>query len=229
MEFCSDEIIRLLNVSKSYNGLGTETTVLRNVTLTAGKGEMILLLGPSGSGKTTLLTILAGLQPVNKGQVFLYGKQICEYSSNVLQGIRAKNIGFIFQNFNLINSLNVIQNVVLALKFAGSNMKSGKKVAYEYLRKLGIHNLSESLPSKISHGQKQRVAIARALVNGANLIIADEPTGSLSSAQGLEIVELLRKYCMEESKCIIIASHDERIKNFADRILYIRDGDLKVD
>ena len=144
---------------------------------------MILLLGPSGSGKTTLLTIISGLQPVTCGDVYLFGKKINEYSQYELQVIRARRMGFIFQNFNLINSLNVIQNVILVLKFAGSDAKFAKVIAQEYLRKLGIENLSYSLPGRISHGEKQRVAIARSLVNGASLILADEPTGSLSSRQ----------------------------------------------
>ena len=137
-------------------------------------------------------------------------------------------MGFIFQNFNLINSLNVIQNVILVLKFAGSDAKFAKVIAQEYLRKLGIENLSYSLPGRISHGEKQRVAIARSLVNGASLILADEPTGSLSSRQGMEIIELLRKSCKDERRCVIIASHDERIKNFADRVIHLSDGQLGI-
>jgi putative ABC transport system ATP-binding protein len=227
MEHGSDEIVRLLKVSKSYNGTATETTVLKNISLNARKGEMILFLGPSGSGKTTLLTIIAGLQPATKGDVFLFGKQINEYSQYDLQVIRAKRIGFIFQNFNLISSLNVIQNVMMVLKFGGTDLKSGKRIALEYLMKLGIENLALSLPARISHGEKQRVAIARALVNGANLIIADEPTGSLSSKQGMEIVELLRKSCKDEGRCVIIASHDERITKMADKVLHLSDGELK--
>lgn len=228
MESEDENIVSLLNVSKSYNGIRTETPVLRDVSLTARQSEMILLLGPSGSGKTTLLTIISGLQPVTCGDVYLFGKKINEYSQYELQVIRARRMGFIFQNFNLINSLNVIQNVILVLKFAGSDAKFAKVIAQEYLRKLGIENLSYSLPGRISHGEKQRVAIARSLVNGASLILADEPTGSLSSRQGMEIIALLRKSCEDERRCVIIASHDQRIKNFADRVIHLSDGQLGI-
>ena len=228
MESEDENIVSLMNVSKSYNGIRTETPVLRDVSLTARQSEMILLLGPSGSGKTTLLTIISGLQPVTCGDVYLFGKKINEYSQYELQVIRARRMGFIFQNFNLINSLNVIQNVILVLKFAGSDAKFAKVIAQEYLRKLGIENLSYSLPGRISHGEKQRVAIARSLVNGASLILADEPTGSLSSRQGMEIIALLRKSCEDERRCVIIASHDQRIKNFADRVIHLSDGQLGI-
>jgi putative ABC transport system ATP-binding protein len=228
MESEDENIVSLLNVSKRYNGIRTETPVLREVSLTARQSEMILLLGPSGSGKTTLLTIISGLQPVTCGDVYLFGKRINEYSQRELQVIRARRMGFIFQNFNLINSLNVIQNVILVMKFAGSDAKFAKLIAQEYLRKLGIENLSYSMPGRISHGEKQRVAIARSLVNGAGLILADEPTGSLSSRQGMEIIALLRKSCEDERRCVIIASHDERIKNFADRVIHLSDGQLGI-
>ena len=157
---------------------------------------MVLLLGPSGSGKTTFLTLMAGMQGPTSGEVYLFGKQTGEYSQRDLQIIRAKRIGFVFQTFYLIDSLTVVQNVIMVMKFAGASRDMAKKTAMAYLDKFGVSHLANSLPSKISQGEKQRVAIARALVNGAELIIADEPTGSLASQQGMEIVELLKKSCI---------------------------------
>jgi putative ABC transport system ATP-binding protein len=229
MEKGTNYIIQLINVTKSYNGSGQGPVALRDVSFAAQTGEMVLLLGPSGSGKTTFLTLMAGLQPATSGEVYLFGKHINEYSTGELQKIRAKRMGFIFQNFNLINSLTVIQNITMVLHYGGSDRKTANKTAMDYLRNLGIEKLSDSLPAKVSHGEKQRAAIARALVNGAELIIADEPTGSLSSSQGMEIIELLQKSCKDESRCVIVASHDERIIKLADRVLYLNDGELKSE
>jgi putative ABC transport system ATP-binding protein len=136
-------------------------------------------------------------------------------------------MGFIFQTFYLIDSLTVLQNVMMVTKFAGTEKNVARETAMEYLEKFGVGKLANSFPSKISQGEKQRVAISRALVNGAELIIADEPTGSLASQQGMEIVELLRKSCINENRCVIIASHDERIVKMADRVLYLSDGEMK--
>lgn len=220
-------ITQLINVSKSYDATGRGTIALKNISFAAEPGEMILLLGPSGSGKTTFLTLIAGMQGPTSGEVFLFGKQTNEYSQRDLQIIRARRIGFIFQTFYLIDSLTVIQNVMMVMKFAGAGRDLAKTTAMAYLEKFGVKKLANSLPIKISQGEKQRVAIARALVNGAELIIADEPTGSLASQQGMEIVELMKKSCSDENRCVVIASHDERIASLADRVLYLSDGEMK--
>jgi putative ABC transport system ATP-binding protein len=222
-----NHITQLINVSKSYNGTGRGTIALKNISFAAGAGEMVLLLGPSGSGKTTFLTLMAGMQGPTSGEVYLFGKQTGEYSQHDLQIIRAKRIGFVFQTFYLIDSLTVVQNVMMVMKFAGVSRDMARKTAMAYLEKFGVDHLASSLPSKISQGEKQRVAIARALVNGAELIIADEPTGSLASQQGMEIVEFLKKSCTDENRCVVIASHDERIVSLADRVLHLSDGEMK--
>ena len=220
-------LTQLINVSKCYDGTDGGTMALKNISFAAEPGEMILLLGPSGSGKTTFLTLLAGMQGPTSGKVILFGKQTNEYSERDLQIIRAKRMGFIFQTFYLIDSLTVLQNVMLVMKFAGTEKNVARETAMVYLEKFGVGKLANSLPSKISQGEKQRVAITRALVNGAELIIADEPTGSLASQQGIEIVKILRKSCIDENRCVIIASHDERIVKMADRVLYLSDGEMK--
>jgi len=226
MEANSSYITQLINVSKIYEG-GNGTVALKNISFAAAPGEMVLLLGPSGSGKTTFLTLLAGMQGPTSGEVFLFGKQTVEYSNQELQILRAKRLGFIFQSFYLIDSLTVIQNVMMVMKFAGANSDFARKRSLELLEKFEIKHLANSLPSKISQGEKQRVAIVRALINGADLIIADEPTGSLASKQGLEVVDFLKNSAATENRCIIITSHDERITRYADRVLFISDGELK--
>jgi putative ABC transport system ATP-binding protein len=227
MEENSKYTAQLVNVTKIYEGPGGGTVALKNISIDASPGEMILLLGPSGSGKTTFLTLLAGLQSPTSGKVYLFGKQTQDYSQRELQLIRAVRLGFIFQTFYLLDSLSVIQNVMMVKRFSGAGMKEARNVSMEYLVRFGVDKLSNMLPPKISQGEKQRVAIARALVNGAELIIADEPTGSLASKQGMEIVDLLKRSSVDANRCVVIASHDERIVRYADRVLYLIDGELK--
>lgn len=213
-------------VTKYYEGPRGGTAALRDVSFAAHPGEMILLLGPSGSGKTTFLTLLAGLQRPSSGEVRLFGKRMEDYSQKELQAVRAKRIGFIFQTFHLIDSLTVVQNVMLVQRFSGTDKAEAHTRAMEYLKRFGVDHLADSIPGRMSQGEKQRVAVARALVNGADLLFADEPTGSLATRQGMEIVEFLRKCVAEENRCVIITSHDERIIPYADTVLHLRDGEV---
>jgi len=220
-------ITRLVDVTKSYEGQNSGTPAIANVSFTASPGEIVLFLGPSGSGKTTLLTLMAGFRKPTSGEVYLFGKKIYEYSQKQLQAVRAFRLGFIFQTFYLIDSLTVLQNVMLMKRFTGADTNEARHASLEYLRRFNVDHLAGSFPTKISHGERQRVAISRALINGAELIIADEPTGSLASKQGLEIIDFLKKCSHEENRCVIITSHDERIIRYADRVLYLADGKLK--
>jgi putative ABC transport system ATP-binding protein len=218
------EIAALRNISKNYDRQGNGTAALKQVSFKALPGELVLLLGPSGSGKTTFLTLLAGFQKPSAGQVFLFGRNIAEYSSSELQYLRARHIGFVFQTFNLIGSMTVEENVKLVTRFAHMGKSVADKNANDLFARFGIDHLKASYPGTLSQGEKQRVAVARALVNGAELIIADEPTGSLSSSQGRQIVSCLKESVDKEQRTVVMVSHDERIKNLADRTLYIRDG-----
>ena len=216
----------LVEVTKIFSRSGKETVALDDVSFQVNPGELVLLLGPSGSGKTTLLTLLAGLQEPTKGEAYIFGKQVNDYSSVTLQKIRASRVGFIFQNFCLLDSLDVMDNVLLVMQFAGIPKTSARKRAAELLEKLGVSHLMHAYPRTLSQGEKQRVAVARAIANEAQLIIADEPTGSLSTQQGMMIVEFLQKGVREDGLSVVIASHDERIIKFADRVLHMADGRL---
>jgi ABC-type lipoprotein export system ATPase subunit len=221
-------LAELAGVTKVYETMTKGAAALKNVSFRAAAGEMILILGPSGSGKSTFLTILAGLQSATEGDAYLFDRNIQEYSSKELQELRANRIGFIFQTFHLLDSLSAIDNVLLVMRFARVHGKEAKDRALGYFENFGIQHLRDVSPRAMSQGEKQRVAVARALVNGAELIIADEPTGSLATQQGMAIVRLLHDSVRRENRCVIIASHDERISGYADRVLYLHDGILKT-
>ena len=219
-------VVRLSHVSKTFGTNENKTTALQDVSLDASPGELLLVLGPSGSGKTTLLTLTAGLLKSTSGSVFLFGKNIESYSARELQQIRAKRVGFIFQTFLLIDSLTIQENVGVVLRFAGKTKKEANRQALGLLEQLHIEHLARKFPRTLSQGEKQRVAVARAIANQGDLIIADEPTGCLESKQGFEIIELLKSYSLDRNRCVIVASHDLRIGEFAERILRIEDGTL---
>ena len=206
-----------------------QTAAVRDITFRAFPGELILLLGPSGSGKTTLLTLIAGLSRPTAGRVLLFGKDIESYASRELQRVRARRVGFIFQTFLLIDSLTALENVEIVLRFNGRKRSERRKRARELLRQFGIEHLAAKFPKTMSQGEKQRVAVARAIGNDAALIIADEPTGSLETKQGFGIIELLRRLAKEQGKCVVVASHDLRLRDFADRIFRIEDGRLQLE
>lgn len=226
MKHSTEPVAELVHVTKMYEGPHGGTLALKDITFAAHLGEIILLLGPSGSGKTTFLTLLAGLQGPTLGDVLLFGKRMNEYSPKKLQSIRARRMGFIFQTFFLLDSLTVLQNVMLVKQFAGFSRVEARISALDYLKRFKIDHLADSLPGQISHGERQRVAVARALVNGADLIFADEPTGSLASQQGMEIIDFLKDSAVYENRCIIMTSHDERIIEHADRVFRLRDGEV---
>jgi len=216
----------LANVSKVFSRSGNETVALNNVSFKVYRGELILLLGPSGSGKTTLLTLLAGFQKPSSGEVYIFGKKVQEYSPAALQQIRARQMGFIFQTFCLLDSLRVVDNVTLVMKFAGNTGKQARRHAMECLERFGIVHLAHEFPGKLSQGEKQRVAVARAIANGSKMIMADEPTGSLATEQGMAIIEFLHDSVEKDGLSVVIASHDDRISKYADHIHRLRDGSL---
>jgi putative ABC transport system ATP-binding protein len=174
------------------------------------------------------LTLIAGLLEPTAGTISLFGRSLGHYTSKELQQLRARRIGFVFQTFLLIDSLTAAENVTLILRFAGKARKEAQRRAHELLRQFHVGHLAQKFPPTFSQGEKQRVAIARAFANGPDLIIADEPTGSLESKQGFEIIQLLQQYAKDLNKCVVIATHDLRIAALAHRVIRMEDGVLSV-
>lgn len=223
-----DKIVQVENVTKAFGSNGHRTVALRNASFHISRGELLALIGPSGSGKTTLLTLIAGLLEPTSGTISLFGRSIGHYTSKELQQLRARRIGFVFQTFLLIDSLTAQENVTLILRFAGKARAEAQHRAHELLRQFGVEHLAGKFPPTLSQGEKQRVAIARAFANNPDLIIADEPTGSLESKQGFEVIQLLQQYAKDLKKCVVIATHDLRIADLADRVVRMEDGVLSA-
>lgn len=202
--------------------------VLQGIDLDIPRGDIQLLMGPSGSGKTTLLSILAGILTPTAGIVHLLGHEITQMSRDELAKFRLKNIGFIFQGFNLFPALTAAENVEVALKVKGMQGKlARRRAARELLEQVKLADKMDMLPRDLSGGQKQRVAIARALAGNPQLIMADEPTASLDSHNGHAVIELLRHLAKEGNRTVLIVTHDPRLMDVADRIAYLEDGRLR--
>ncbi len=221
------ETLQIDHVTKSYGSGATEVTAVRNVSLTVNPGEIVLIMGPSGSGKTTLLSMLGALLKPTEGTIQLNGTMISTLAENRLPDIRLKQFGFIFQDFNLLSALTALENVAIVAELAGTKSGVARRKAASILNELGLSERLNFPPEKLSGGEKQRVAIARALVNDPGLILADEPTANLDSKIGHEIMRLLRNIAKEQGRSVIIVSHDQRIKDIADRVLWLEDGEFK--
>jgi putative ABC transport system ATP-binding protein len=195
--------------------------------MTLDQGEVILIMGPSGSGKTTLLSMLGGLLRPSTGRILIGQDDLTQLDERKLPRVRLRRIGFIFQDFNLLSSLSCMDNVALVAQLDGLSRKESRRRAKASLEQLGLGHRLNFLPEKLSGGEKQRVAIARALVNEPDLILADEPTANLDSHHGHETMRLLRRVAKEENRSVIIVSHDQRIRDIADRVLWLDDGEFK--
>ena len=219
--------LHVSNVTKRFGVGETEVVAVRDVSLDVEPGEVVLIMGPSGSGKSTLLLMLGALLKTTEGTIALDGIELSALSENKLPAVRLKHFGFIFQDFNLLSALNVQDNVAFAAELTGIGHHAAREKAATLLTELGLaHRLSFSA-EKLSGGEKQRVAIARALVNEPSLILADEPTANLDSKAGHETMQLLRRIAKEQGRSVIIVSHDQRIKDIADRVLWLEDGQFK--
>ncbi len=219
--------LKITNITKRYGSGATEVTAVRDVSLTIAPGEIVLIMGPSGSGKTTLLSMLGALLKPSEGAIQLNGEIISVLAEKRLPSIRLRYFGFIFQDFNLLSALTVLENVAIVAELAGVKRSMARKKACELLILLGLGERLNFLPEKLSGGEKQRVAIARALVNDPELILADEPTASLDSKIGQEIMRLLRRIAKDQGRSVVIVSHDQRIKDIADRVLWLEDGQIR--
>ena len=217
-------VVELKQAGKTYQAAGRGIVGVMDVDLTVEKGKLVLLLGPSGSGKTTLLTLMAGLVAPSSGSVSIGGRRLDRLLPVELQRMRARNIGVVFQAFNLIDALTALENVALVLRFAGTARRDSILAAETILDRVGIGHLGSQPASRLSQGEKQRVAIARAVANDPFLLLADEPTASLDSEHGLEIIEILRRYARESQAAVVVSTHDPRLTAFADQIVRISDG-----
>lgn len=221
------DILRIENLSKIYGKGDTEVRALDNVSFTVPKGQFVAIIGPSGSGKSTLLHIMGGVDTPTSGHVFVDGTDITELDETALAIFRRRQIGLIYQFYNLIPILTVEENMTLPLLLDG---KKADKAHYDNLvAKLGLENRLTHLPSELSGGQQQRVSIGRALMNNPAILLADEPTGNLDSKNSKEIIELLRRFNKELNQTVIIITHDERIALSADRIIAVEDGKIVRD
>ncbi len=214
------KLISLQKIHKGYQLGKNFVPIIKGVDIEINKGEFIVLMGPSGSGKTTLMNVLGCLDVPEKGNYFLDGQDVSRMSEDELSEIRNKYIGFVFQSFNLIPDLTVLENVSLPSLYAG-NEDIGK--AKKILEEIGLGERLEHQPSELSGGQRQRVAIARALINSPDIIFADEPTGNLDSKSGKEVMEIFRKL-NEGGTTIILVTHDALTASFASRTIDLKDG-----
>lgn len=223
----SGTTLNVTHVTKRYGAGATQVAAVRDVSLAVAPGEIVLIMGPSGSGKTTLLSMLGALLKPTEGTIALNGTTISTLAENRLPDIRLRQFGFVFQDFNLLSALTALENVAMVAELAGLKGNQARKKAAGILGELGLDKRLNFLPEKLSGGEKQRVAIARALVNDPTLILADEPTANLDSKIGHEIMRLLRKIAKEQGRSVVIVSHDPRIKDIADRVLWLEDGQFK--
>ena len=217
------EIIRLENLSKIYGKSGTTLAALDQVNLIVNKGDYISIVGNSGSGKSTLMNIVGFLDKQTSGKYYFCGEEASKLNQSRLAKIRANNIGFIFQGFNLIPSLNALENVMLPLSYKGINKKERKEIAKEALEKVGLKDRISHYPNELSGGQCQRVAIARAIATKPNLILADEPTGNLDSTSGEQIKQLLFDL-HREGNTILLITHDKEFAARTPKTITIKDG-----
>ena len=223
-----DSLITLLDIGRKYV-IGAETIhALKSVSLTIEKGEFVALMGPSGSGKSTLMNILGCLDTPTKGTYILNGNQVSEMSDSELAEIRNKEIGFVFQTFNLLPRSSSLENVALPLVYAGVGREQREDRAQKTLESVGLGNRVHHKPNELSGGQRQRVAVARALVNNPSIILADEPTGNLDTKTSVEIMGLLEEI-HSKGNTIILVTHEEDIAQHAQRIVRMRDGLIEND
>ena len=202
--------------------------VLKGINLDIFKNEYVALIGPSGSGKSTLMNILGCLDSPTAGHYFLNGKDVSKLTDNELAEVRNKNIGFVFQQFNLLPRLTAAENVALPLVYAGINKKVRIQRAKDVLEKVGLGDRSHHRPNELSGGQMQRVAIARALINNPAIILADEPTGNLDSKTSREVMEIFAKI-QDAGNTVILVTHEEEIAAYAKRVVRLRDGLIETD
>lgn len=222
-----EAVLKLENVWKKYKLAGDGyLPILKGVSLEIMPGSFVTIMGPSGSGKSTLMYLLGLLDMPTEGKIFLSGKDVSDFSEDSLAQIRGKKIGFIFQQFNLLQNLTALENVMLPMVFQGIPEAERKQKAQALLDSVGLSKRSSHKPMEMSGGEQQRIAIARSLVNDPEILIADEPTGNLDSSTGKNVMEVLTKLHKEQKKTIVIVTHDPNIAHYSQTTIHIQDGNV---
>ncbi len=216
--------VRLSGVSKQYGSGDTKVVALDNATAELPYGEMVLLVGPSGCGKTTMISLIAGLLDPTAGEVEVLGENLTRMGNNRKVRFRGEKIGFVFQQYNLLPSLNAVENTCVPLLIAGWARPKALKKAAEMLDAVGLGSRLKSYPTQLSGGQQQRVAIARSLVHEPRLLVCDEPTAALDATSGRTVMTLIRQVAVQPDRAVIVVTHDSRVYDFGDRIIHMADG-----
>ncbi len=219
-------VVEIKDLSKVFGKADNQTIALNDVSLNIKAGEFVAIMGPSGSGKSTLMNIIGLLDTPSTGEYLLDGKDVSKQSDRKQARIRREKIGFVFQSFNLLPRLSLLQNVELPMIYRGYNNSERKKRAGALLKKVGLEERAKFRPNKVSGGQLQRAAIARALANKPSLLLADEPTGNLDSKSGQSIMQLLESL-NQSGVTVVIVTHDNNIARFAKRVIRVRDGEIE--
>jgi len=220
-------ILQARNLSKYFGSSASEIRAVNNVTLDIKQGELVLIMGPSGSGKTTLLSMLGALLSPTSGKISIDGVDISSVKEAALAALRAQKIGFVFQAFNLLEALTAEENILFPAPLGIEGTQGAKKRLDELLARLGLTARRKAMPATLSGGEKQRVAIARALINRPPVILADEPTGNLDSHKGQEVMMILHDIARDEGCAVLMVTHDPRVEEIADRVLWLEDGTLR--
>jgi len=225
----SDLLIDIVDIHKSYFSADVETPVLHGINVKIQHGEFVAIMGQSGSGKSTLMNILGALDTPTSGSYVLNGKETSKLTDNELAKVRNETIGFVFQGFNLLKRMPLVDNVALPLLYAGVSMAEARRRATEKLTQTGLGAFTKRLPNQISGGQQQRVAIARALVCEPALILADEPTGNLDTVTSVEIMNLFKRLNEENGMSVLIVTHEPDVAKYAKRLIRLKDGLVTYD
>lgn len=221
-----EPVIQVKNLYKIFRVGNSKVRALNGVDLTIYRGEFCAIVGTSGSGKSTMLNMLAGLEKPTKGQVIVAGEHLENMTENQLVRFRREKIGFIFQSFNLLGTMNAVENVALPLTFRGVDKKTREEKASKMLDLVGLSKHKKHRPNEMSGGQQQRVGVARALVLDPEIIFADEPTGNLDSHTSEDVLKLMRKVVQEKNQTLVMVTHDNHLAGFADRVFHIIDGKI---
>ncbi|HCC59984.1 MAG: ABC transporter ATP-binding protein [Candidatus Staskawiczbacteria bacterium RIFOXYC1_FULL_37_43] len=221
-----ESLIKLENVWKKYKLGKTEVPVLRGISLDIKPGSFATIMGPSGSGKSTLMYLLGLLDTPSEGKIYMQGQDVSGFSEDKLAQLRGEKIGFIFQQFNLLQNLTALENVILPMIFQGVPEAERREKAAKLLESVGLAKRINHKPTEMSGGEQQRIAIARSLVNNPEILIADEPTGNLDSTTGKMVMGILTKLHKEDKKTIVVVTHDPNIAHYTQNIIHIQDGQI---